>query len=156
MQETTCCFFGHREIRETEELKQRVLSVIEDLILDKKVNTFLFGSKSSFNSLCHEQVTKIQEKYPHIKRIYVRAEFPEIDENYKAYLLESYEDTYYPEKILGAGRAVYIERNRHMIEESSFCVVYYEEAYSPRTRKSGTKAALDYAVKRNKKIVILP
>ncbi|MBQ7288911.1 MAG: hypothetical protein IJW78_04195 [Clostridia bacterium] len=136
-----CCFFGYREINETEELKQQLNSVIENLILNKKVDTFLFGSKSRFNSLCYEQVTKIKEKHPHIERIYVRAEFPQINESYKAYLLESYEDTYYPEKVLGAGKAAYVERNREMINQSHFCIVYYQEECLPRNRKSGTEIA---------------
>lgn len=153
MQETTCCFIGHREIDETEELKRELYVIIEKLILQERVDAFLFGSKSRFNSLCYEQVTKIKEKYPHIKRIYVRAEFPQINESYKDYLLENYEDTYYPEK--AAGRAVYIERNRNMIDNSRFCVVYYRETYSPKTRKSGTRSALDYAIKKNKKIFML-
>ena len=33
-------------------------------------------------------------KHPEIKRIYVRAEFPVIGEDYRKYLLESYEETY--------------------------------------------------------------
>ena len=154
--ETTCCFFGHKEINETEELKQQLYSIIENLILDYNVGTFLFGSKSRFNSLCYEQVSKIKEKYPHIKRIYVRAEFPQINETYKVYLLENYEDTYYPEKAVGAGRAVYVERNCTMINESRFCIVYCKEDYSPTNRKSGTKLALNYAIKKNKEIIILP
>ncbi len=152
----TCCFFGHREIRESEELKQSLYLIIENLILEEKIDTFLFGSKSRFNSLCHELVTEIKEKYPHIKRIYVRAEYQEIEESYRAYLLKSYEDTYYPEKIVGAGRAVYIERNCDMIDKSGVCVVYCQEDYSPKNRKSGTKIALEYAVKKNKKIIMLP
>ena len=156
MQETTCCFFGHREIDETEELKQQLYSIIENLILNYNVDTFLFGSKSRFNSLCYEQVTKIKEKYPHIKRVYVRAEFPQINESYKVYLLENYEDTYYPEKAEGAGKAVYVERNCTIINESHFCIVYCKEDYSPTNRKSGTKLALNYAIKKNKEIIILP
>lgn len=156
MENRVCCFIGHREINETEELKQQLYSVIENLILKEKVDTFLFGSKSRFNSLCHEQVTKIKEKYPHIKRVYVRAEFSQINESYKAYLLESYEDTYYPQKAVGAGKAAYVERNREMIDRSRYCIVYYQADYSPRNRKSGTKSALDYAIKRNKKTIILP
>lgn len=69
----TCCFFGHRKINETEELKTALYEVIEKLIVEKRVNTFLFGSKSQFDSLCLEIVTKIKEKHPYIKRIYVRA-----------------------------------------------------------------------------------
>ncbi|MBQ3034263.1 MAG: hypothetical protein IJD28_07765 [Deferribacterales bacterium] len=85
----TCCFIGHRNINETEELKIKLMSLIEKLIEDENVDTFLFGSKSRFNSLCLELVTKIKEKHPHVKRIYVRAEFPAISDDYKAYLLKS-------------------------------------------------------------------
>ena len=76
--ENTCCFFGHRTINETEELKSKLIETIEKLIVEKQVDTFLFGSKSRFNSLCQETVTELKEKYPHIKRIYVRAEYPNI------------------------------------------------------------------------------
>ena len=156
MKEKTCCFFGHRKIKETEELKLKLVEIIEKLIVDEKVDTFLFGSKSRFNSLCLEVVTDIKEKYPHIKRIYVRAEYPYISEYYKNYLLESYEDTYYPEHIIGSGRAAYVERNYEMVNKSQFCIVYYDELNAPTTRKSGTKIALDYAIKQGRQITVLP
>ena len=156
MKEKTCCFFGHREINETEELKSKLIEIIEKLIVDEKVDTFLFGSKSQFNSLCLELVTEIKEKYPHIKRIYVRAEYPDINEHYIKYLLESYEETYYPEHIRSSGRAAYVERNYEMINKSKFCIVYYDEPNAPTTRKSGTKIALDYAITKGKKIAVLP
>jgi uncharacterized phage-like protein YoqJ len=149
----TCCFFGHRTIDETEQLKSKLNEIIENLIMNDKVDTFLFGSKSRFDDLCHELVTKLKEKHPHIKRIYVRAEYPCISDHYKNYLLDSYEDTYYPERIIGSGRAIYVERNYEMINKSHFCIVYYDEQKAPTTRKSGTKIALDYAIKQNKKII---
>ncbi|MBE6762059.1 MAG: DUF1273 domain-containing protein [Ruminococcaceae bacterium] len=34
-----------------------------------------------------------------------------------------------------------------MIDKSRFCIVYYDEENAPSTRKSGTKIALDYAIK---------
>ena len=156
MKEKTCCFFGHREINETEVLKTKLMEIIEKLIVDENVDTFLFGSKSQFNSLCLELVTELKEKYPHIKRIYVRAEYPYISEQYKNYLLESYEDTYYPEHIIGSGKAAYVERNYEMINKSQHCIVYYDEQNAPTTRKSGTKIALDYAIIKQKNIIILP
>ena len=153
MKINTCCFFGHKTIRETDELKSKLFAIIEKLILDENVNTFLFGSNSRFNSLCHETVTEIKKKYSHINRVYVRAEYPYISERYKNYLLESYEDTYYPEIVLNSGRASYIKRNYVMIDNSQYCVVYYDKQYAPTTRKSGTKIALEYALKRRKKII---
>ena len=74
--EHTCCFFGHKNIEVTDELIKKLEKIIEELITDKNVDTFLFGSKSQFNSLCLTVVTKLKEKHPHIRRIYVRAATP--------------------------------------------------------------------------------
>lgn len=156
VKDTTCCFIGHRTINETEELKSKLKEIIEKLILDNNVDTFLFGSKSRFNSLCLEIVTELKQNHPHIKRIYVRAEYPYISEQYKDFLLKSYEDTYYPKRIISSGKAVYIERNYEMIDNSSFCIVYFDEQKAPCTRKSGTKIAIDYAIKKQKHIIVLP
>ena len=150
----TCCVFGHRTINETVELRAKLTKTIEKLITKENVDTFLFGSKSRFNNLCYKLVTNLKEKYPHIKRIYVRAEFPDINDDYKTYLMNFYEDTYYPEKIRGSGRAAYVERNYEMINKSKYCIVYYDEANAPTTRKSGTRIALDYAVKQKRNIYV--
>ncbi len=152
MKDNTCCFFGHRRIEDNDSLRARLYETIERLIVDENIDTFLFGSKSEFDSLCHEIVSKIKNKYTNIKRVWVRAEYPFIDEAYKAYVLENYEDTYYPEHIINAGRAVYVERNCEMIDKSSVCVVYYSLGCQ---LKSGTKIAYDYAKKNNKRIINL-
>ena len=156
MLENICCFIGHREINVTDELKEKLYVLIEHLIIEESIDTFLFGSKSQFDDLCYDIVTNTKKKYPHIKRIFVRAEYPYIDESYKAYLLESYEDTYFPKSVLGAGKASYVKRNCEMIENSCFCIVYYKEDYTPKGRKSGTKIALDYAEKKKKTIIRFP
>lgn len=161
----TCCFFGHRKIEPSQALKARLYKAIEILITEKKVSLFLFGSKSQFDTLCHTIVTQLKEKYTYLERVYVRAEFPYIDDRYKQYLLKSYEDTYYPEKILEAGKAVYIERNYEMINMSHFCIIYYDKNYMPPKRKqsksqmafyqsnSGTQLAYDYAVKKGLEVI---
>lgn len=41
-----CCFIGHRRIDLIKELEEKTKNVIEDLIINKEVETFLFGSKS--------------------------------------------------------------------------------------------------------------
>ena len=155
MVENTCCFFGHRTINETEELRSNLNEIIEKLIVDENVDAFLFGRGSRFNDLCLDLVTKIK-KYPRIKRIYVRAEYPYIGERYKNYLLEGYEKTRFPKKIFGAGGSIYIERNFEMINNSRFCIVYFDEQNMPERRKSGTGIALDYAGKKGKRIIKLP
>ena len=106
--------------------------------------------------LCYDIVTETKKKHPHIKRIFVRAEYPYIDKSYDAYLLESYEDTYFPKAVEGAGKASYVKRNCEMIDNSCFCIVYYKEENTPIGRKSGTKIAPDYAKKKKKSIIKFP
>ncbi len=161
----TACFFGHRKINITEALKDRAYKEIENLIQDCGIEIFLFGSKSQFDDLCHEIVSALKNKYPYIRRVYVRAEFPYMNERYRAYLLSQYEDTYYPERIMDAGKASYVERNYEMIDKSSVCVVYYDKNYLPPRRKqnkrdlkdyqpaSGTGVAYAYAEKKKKRII---
>lgn len=161
----TCCFFGHRKIDMDDDLIHNLKKIIEFLITNEKADTFLFGSRSQFINLCLDIVTEYKKKYPHIKRIYVRAEFPYIDESYTAYLMKSYDNTYYPKRILNSGKAAYVERNYEMIDNSSYCVIYYDEKYKPpKTKqknmedyqpKSGTKLAFNYSRKKDIKIINL-
>ncbi len=155
MQNKTCCFIGHRRVDMLEEGKKELYKTIEDLIVEKGVSVFLFGSKSQFNTICHKAVTEIKEKYPEIKRIYVRAEYPCINDDYKSFLLESYEDTYYPESVLNSGKACYIKRNFEMINKSDYCIIYYNDYYRREhyEKKSGTKLVLDYAKNRRLKMI---
>lgn len=138
-EKTTCCFFGHRKITEADSLKTKVYETMQDLILHKKVDTFLMGSKSDFDCLCRDVVESLKVKFPHIKRVYVRAEYPDIDDDYEKYLLESCEETYYPESAKNAGKAVYIKRNCEMIDKSKYCIVYFKGGYLPPKRKKTNK-----------------
>ena len=154
MYDKCCCFIGHREICESEQLLEQLDAVIRQLIEQEEVSCFLLGSKSRFNTLCYERLSALKKEYPHIRRVYVRAEFPLIDKDYREYLQKYYEDTYYVENALGPGR--YVLRNRDMIDKSSVCVFYCVQSYSPKGRRSGTKLALEYAAAHNKKIILLP
>lgn len=159
MKNNSCCFIGHRKIERSLKLEEKLYKEIEKLI-NGGIHTFMFGSRSDFDSLCYEIVTDLKKKPKgdgpvlerDIKRIYVRAEYPYINQDYYDYLLKSYEETYYPEKILNAGRAVYVERNQFMIDMSLVCVFYYNDTINYKG-KSGTEIAYKYAVKKHKRII---
>ncbi len=180
MKGKNCSFIGHRKINETEDLKSRLYNLIEGLILDG-FDTFLFGSKSDFNTLCHEIVTDLRKKHPNVKRVLypVKSECVILEKDKerweRAYYnvlkkeinLLSYEEGELSDKLLKSGKASYVERNRLMIDESDFCVFYYDEAYRPERRKysdkgmsglytsqnSGTALAYSYAVSKNKPMI---
>ena len=74
MESKACCFIGHRKIEKSVELTQRVRAVINDLIENKGVTTFLFGSRSEFDDLCHEIVTELQRIIRKLSGLCIRAE----------------------------------------------------------------------------------
>ncbi len=153
------CFIGHRNIQKNEDLVSSLKNIITELI-NKGVSTFLFGSMSEFDEFSWKIVTELKEKYPFIKRVYVRSTYQYINKSYEKYLLKFYEETYFPKKLENAGKRSYVERNYEMIDHSTYCIFYYNENYvvpfskSPK-RNSGTKIAYHYAVKRKKTIINL-
>lgn len=161
----TACFIGHRKISCTEKFYIELKNLILYLIDKEKTDTFLFGSRSEFDSICLKAVTELKAIRPNIKRIYVRAEYPYISDSYMSQLLSYYDDTYMPTTIMDAGRAIYIQRNKHMIDRADICVFYYKDYYKPPTVKSphsnykvhqpnsGTKIAYTYAVNQKKEII---
>ena len=144
-----------------------MFEIFENLIVFENVDTFYVGSKSEFDELCREVLAVKKEKYPHVKRIYVRAEYPDISDDYQKYLLKSCDATYFPEKARNSGKAVYVERNLEMIDKSDICVVYFKDDYLPPRRrnsrrdlfdyqpKSGTAIAYNYAVQKKRMIINL-
>ncbi len=175
----TCSFFGHRKINTTDELKQNIKTVIQELILNHNVCTFLFGSRSDFNSLCHLIVDELKQKYPNIKRIAYTCQSETCtleSEREKQEKIHSYfekrngrllcvEEEFEHKTKYSAGKASYIERNQAMIDNSDYCIFYYDGSYKPKMRKcskksfcyyqpnSGTKLAYKYAIKKNKNII---
>jgi uncharacterized phage-like protein YoqJ len=142
-------------IKKTEELRIALKRTIVSLI-NKGATTFLFGSMSAFDNLTWEIVTQLKKAYPDIKRVYVRSDYQYIDKSYEEYLLTLYEETYYPSKMQKTGKYVYVERNYEMIDSATYCVFYYSENHASHLqRKSGTKIAYEYAVKKKKEIINL-
>lgn len=163
--EHSACFIGHRKIKDSPELRERVKKVIDNLITEKGITNFLFGDHSEFDSLCYETVTEMQKVYPHIRRIHFRKDYENAGEYTMRFLLKGYEDSICPKGVSKAGKAGYVERNQNMIRESEVCVFYYDAEYMPKRRKescrsvttyqpkSGTAAAYEYAVKLEKTII---
>lgn len=176
-----CCFIGHRKIIETKELKQRLKNTIENLIKEKQVRTFIFGSRSEFDFLCHQIVSNLMSIYPTIERVVYtcKSELAILKEN-KTEIEKLFSNAFkqdinlceYEKEIehktkFTSGKASYIERNQSMIDDSDYCIFYYDENYKPQKRKykksnvfeyqpnSGTALAYKYATSKKKNIINL-
>lgn len=156
----TCCFIGHRKIIDKEKTIPRLRALLRDLIEGKHVDTFLFGSVSEFNDICHDVTTEFKKEYSNIRRIcYVcksewacfEKERLERERGFNEFfnspiVLRGYEEEHKLKKIFKAGKASYIERNKAMINDSNYCVFYYCDKYNPEGNgRSGTRIAYEYA-----------
>ena len=149
----TSCILGHRDFKKTDELELKLKKLLIDLIEIEGVNEFLFGSKSKFTDFCYDIVSELKNKYPNIKRIFIRAEYPIINNNYYNYLKRLYEDSYFYSEKLISNKFSYIRRNQVMINKSDICIFYFNNDYDSK-QQSGTRIAYEYAVKKDKKIAI--
>lgn len=167
-----CAILGHRKIEVDEELRNRIYSAVCDLIQNKGVNTFLFGSKSEFNDLCYDIVLDLKHRfdicmcfYPCRHEAFISFdEKQEIEQWFKRWSIKAkvlafdraieFEDRY------ESGKASYIKRNYAMIDGSDYCLFYYSGNpnsidASGKITNSGTNKAYTYALKRNKTIINL-
>ncbi len=152
----SCCIIGHREFEKSENLELKIKKTIINLIEKEKVTTFLFGSNSKFNDFCYDIVSELKNVYVDIKRIFVRAEYPVITDEYFKYLKTLYEDSYFYSESLITNKFSHIKRNQTMIDNSDFCIFYFNCNYFPKTKtQSGTQLAYTYAIKKQKPIINL-
>lgn len=159
MEGLTVAFIGHRKIEDEEGVTRKLYNVVERLIAGNNAVNFLFGSKSRFNGLCYDVVNDLKTKYPHIRRIELRSCNEFLDGVYLKLTLEDYEETRFPDKVRGAGKSSYIRRNEAMIDMCDIAVVYYDKTFVPHglgnVTNSGTKLAVEYAVRKKKRIINL-
>lgn len=175
------CFIGHRTVTDTLQVKIRLTETVVNLIADG-AETFLFGSRSDFDTLCWEVVSELKKQYTNIKRISHNAPhetaFTSIEERqlYEQIYLQltgnevhfkDYDYAVNSQKCINSTKNTYIMRNQEMIDKSDVCVFYYNKDYLPPKRKqskrhvlsyqpqSGTAIALTYAKQKKKKIINL-
>lgn len=158
-------FIGHKKVKNEDEVIEKLKVVIENLIVNRNVTSFLFGSNSIFDSICYKVTSDLKDKYPFIKRTYVRCDYQEYPEFYQEHINKLYEESYFPERVLNAGKKRYVLRNQDMIDNSDIMVFYCDNNYKKEPYKesrrcvsltyprSGTHVAYEYAVKKKKEII---
>ena len=125
----TCCFTGHRIIKITPELVQRLRDAIVDII-GKSVTEFYDGGALGWDMLCAETVIDLKAKYPDIK-LHMLLPCPTVEQTngWNKSQVERYE------KILKAADSVTVvsehytkdcmkQRNKRLVEFSDCCICY--------------------------------
>ena len=142
--EKTALFIGNRDCYQVKEadIERAIINAIED-----GIENFLNGGQGYFDQACASVVHRLKERYPQIKSILVipyrdfsifnDSLFDEI-----VYPFESHTFSYYTYK------SGIPKRNRWLVDHSSVAICYVY-------RSGGASKTLDYAKKKNLKIIDL-
>ena len=152
MKEKTCCFTGHRNIPllKRKAIAQRLNDELMALI-NNGYQYFGTGGALGFDTLAAQTVLEFRKQYPDIKLILVLPCETQT-RGWKSKDIQIYEE------IKGqADKVVYTskeytrgcmhKRNRHLVDNSSFCICYLTES------TGGTAYTVDYANKKGLPVV---
>ena len=132
-----CTFFGHRDCPET--VRQRLKSVLVELITNNNVTTFYVGNQGQFDAYVRNELQKIQQEYPQINYAVVLAYMPckEID-------YTDHSNTLLPEDIEDVPPRYAISwRNNWMLKQADYVVAYVTHSwggaaqYTKKAEKQG-------------------
>ncbi len=115
-----CTFFGHSDA--PEEIKEKLCSAVEDVILSHGVDMFYMGCEGKFDAYARAVVKALTEKYPHIKYNVVLAYMPS-EKRYGEYM--DYSDTIVFEGIEKVHpRYAIAARNEWMVKKAEYAITY--------------------------------
>jgi len=126
----TCCFTGHRDIPEEERLQicRRAEIAIRQLH-NRGVRYFGVGGAIGFDTIMAQLLMDLRDKaFPDIKVILVKP-FNGFTNKWTTSQKRLYEELLprYDKVVCVSehpGRKAYLDRNRHLVNESSFCIAY--------------------------------
>ena len=144
-----CCFAGHSKIYHIDDLYDKLVALINELITSHNISEFYVGNYGDFDKLCAKAVRSLKEKYPHIQLTlvipYLTSEINEYrEEYYKKYdgiIMADLPDNV-PKKLK------IIKCNEYMVNSSDFIICYVKK------NMGGAYKTVEYA-KKKKDIAIL-
>ena len=139
----SCTFIGHRD--SDKNIKEKLISEIENLIVNEKVNVFYVGTQGGFDRLVYECLCELEEKYK-IKTNVVLAYLNREDE------LTYYDTqkTFFPDCITKTPpRFAISKRNDYMLKKADYLICYLDNKFS------NTYELILKAIKRKIKIINL-
>ena len=152
MKSKTCCFTGHRAIPDEDEkrIKAHLKTVLEELI-NSGYCYFGSGGALGFDTLAALTVLELKKTYPHIKLILVLP----CKNQTKSWSKENSQVYEYIKS--KCDRYIYIskeytkgcmhKRNRHLVDNSGFCVCYLTKD------SGGTAYTVGYALKKGLQVI---
>lgn len=147
--EKICCFAGHSELFNVDDLCIKLISTVENLIVKENINEFWVGNYGAFDKLSAKAITKLKRKYPEIKLNLIIPYLTSEINKYKKYYYEIYDNILMADIPLKTPiKARIVKCNQYMIKKSEYLVCFINHSWG------GAAKTLEYA-KKNKKIQII-
>ena len=145
----SCAFFGHRNMV-VEQYREKLLSIITDLIENRGVTQFYSGFRGAFDVYCSSLIHELKARYPQIRITMVLSYIPQTppDKPEYAFKLHDYFDDsiYLLEKRVPKKYAI-IETNKCLVDMVDYIVA------GVALHGGGAYTAVEYAHKRKKPIL---
>ena len=139
----TCCFLGHKDTPPS--ICGKLEEVIEKLITENGVDSFLMGNQGNFDSMALSILRSMKAQYPYISYNVVLAYMPTEREVWNPY---KYGETLLPEGIEDVHPKFAISwRNKWMVNESDIVIAYVSHSWG------GAAKYVEMANKKRKRIV---
>lgn len=140
-------FFGHSDFLEYG-LKEKVIELLIKTIGDNSVE-FLLGEYGRFDGFACDCCQEIRRNNSKSKISFITPYIGKYLEDRKENLLKIYDEIIYPPIETTLKKFAILERNFWMIDQSDLVIVYVCRNFG------GANTALEYAQKKNKKIINL-
>ena len=119
----TVCFAGHREVYQRgvdEKVKSLILKLAQ-----QGATIFLTGGMGEFDRMCNGAVRAVKREFPSIRLCLIIPYLTQTINEQKDYLLESYDELIFPDRIEGVHyKSAITLRNRWMTENSEIMLAY--------------------------------
>lgn len=139
----TVTFCGHREVCQSDVLRQWLISEVDAAIQDG-AETFLLGGYGAFDAMAAGVVREARKDHPNIESVFV---LPYLD---KRVDISQYDRTTYPPLEKVPRRFAIIKRNQWCIDQSDRLIAYVTHDWG------GAAATLAYAQRKGREIRLFP
>ena len=144
-----CCFAGHSDLADTEEIYTRLLSTLENLVSEGSVTEFWVGNYGAFDRLSARAVREIKMKHPEIKSALVVPYLTSGINEYRDELQKDFDDIIIADIPPKTPKKLQIIKcNQYMVKSSQILVCYVKYSFG------GAAKTLEYAEKRKDITVI--
>lgn len=139
-----CSFAGHSNLYGTEALYDKLLCIIEDLIITENINEFWVGNYGDFDKLSATAVRELKQKYPEVQLNLVIPYLTAEINQYKELYYNNYDNILLADMPENTPKKVRIlKANQYMVSNSRFLVCYVKYTFG------GASKTLEYAKKKS-------